>query len=1586
MTAGLRFLPWVRDGLAGEIAPGTAQNAPRATVPVSLELRRTGEDGDGTGRSAPVPVTLLGPGDVTGIDAAQIIRSFPAPGSTDAEDTGFAAVEFARSDLPWQFTPGAPDGRGRLRPWLVLVVVRAGTAELGVPPEGLPRLTCPRAELPDLARSWAWAHAQVLVGSESEDPGEVLAGHPGRALSRLLSPRRLESGTAYLAAVVPAFEAGVRTGLGRPLGEHEDGPPVDAWSGTAGSVELPVYHHWYFTAGPDGDFETLARRLTGRPAVGVGFRELDLSAAGVLDAGPGEPAHSVALPSLLRSPGALPEWPRKDAWRAAMRELMNHQDRLTPPVHAGLQAPAGSPRWLDTLNTDPRYRAVAGVGARIVAEHQEHLVAAVWEQVARFQEANRVLRQAQLARDASTALYEKRIAGPGAALRPAAAGGADTVAGGPDPTAAGVNGEGAAAGPATAVNGPRPLSDEALLGLTSRVHGALSAAPALRSAPTVSDLLAARPAVAAAAGPEFRRAARTPASAGGRSGADADAAVRALAANEITPAPPAALPPGGVPEGALRDPSGSPFRLEFFDPHLIATADPWWRAPGPVAPGPWEFDGAAPAWTAPVVADDGRAFVLGGGSLYELAYGPAGRIWRNHGPAGAGGSRVESAIAGGGTRIFLSSDNWQGPSQVVERRREGDRWRWIGHAPAPGAAPCTHLAAAGNSVWAVIGGALWELKLDSGHWFPHGAPDAGPFAVMGRPAPMADGTSVMVVMAVMGLGFLHERRLHRGVWEWRTVQRTGPPATLSFLPHTTVPVRYGSDVVRLVEGQHELSGPRALDAWEYNRSTEQWRTLGRPAGGTIAALCAPEHPSYQFAVLDDGRIARADGLTSGQTGWSVRDGNPAARGRALLAQYPGDQNRVFVVTPDGGLALSGHGGAWTDYGQPKDPSGQGPLEGGAPADRWRFAPRIGLNASMVVATLDQPGPACAVRLRVGADLGYDGAPRSPWTPQAPEKQSPPFHAGANGLGAALADLSGNGRPDLIVFTVEPGPAGREGVYRIGRDLAPDGTVTGGWSPRFVLPDSMPDVTACDIAVADLDRDGRPELIVGYASAGQVSYRVGWGLAADGSVGRGWGLTQGVEQVPAGPVHALGIAAADTVGDDDRIDLVVATAERVGAQDRLTYRVGREVNRRGLVRGGWTGPGTVGGTGPLTHQGLGVAIADFTGSRRPDLVVFRLESHHEEDRAVVRVGFDLDADGQPDWWGRDFTVPAWGDWSSGGAAVAVADLDPALVARRDAVGNRFVAAARRHQEAVASFQRLTHKAAVDPLPVAAVADTVRTALDPRRTVTSRTHGLLGLAPGQLPPGTDGLGALVAEVGFPAPAYGLLREAAEDHVLAGAERIPPDTVTVLEADPAVMEAFLAGLNGELGRELLWRGLPVDRTATYFRTFWESADGAAPGPDIPPIHEWTSGELGTHAGASGAPGDGMLVLLLRGELLRRHPGTPVTLRRAEWTDGTRTARRLAEPPEEVLPRYTGDIGDGIRLFAFPRTAAQALGDSLDAGWYFTFREQPSALRFGIDDGGAEPADPQNSAHYALACLQQPVLLALHARELIDTKANTT
>ena len=188
-----------------------------------------------------------------------------------AEDTFLAHVEFDRPDFPWIFTPAAPSDGGSWLPWVALVVLRAARAELKPA-----RRQTPGARADDQVRTPA---AGRLVGLGA-CPGRrarpsttrVRRGppHPAvrrRNLSRLLCPRRLQPDQDYLACVVPAYDAGVKTGLA----DTSSPPTLDpAWrrqlDGSDGDDEivLPVYTSWTFSTASDGDFRSLAELLVPR--------------------------------------------------------------------------------------------------------------------------------------------------------------------------------------------------------------------------------------------------------------------------------------------------------------------------------------------------------------------------------------------------------------------------------------------------------------------------------------------------------------------------------------------------------------------------------------------------------------------------------------------------------------------------------------------------------------------------------------------------------------------------------------------------------------------------------------------------------------------------------------------------------------------------------------------------------------------------------------------------------------------------------------------------------------------------------------------------------------------------------------------------------------------------------------------------------------------------------------------------------------------------------------------------------------------------------------------------------------------------
>jgi hypothetical protein len=415
MTAALTFL--------SSVQPATAAAGPEVSVELTVAKDRTPE-------VVTVPLRLYGPGHCLGIDPRQIIRTDPPRGAGDADPTRLVAAEFDAPELPWLLSPGPVQGRSI--PWICLAVMRAAHVRLSQPPHlPLPVLDILEqseiAQLPDPATAWAWAHAQVV--GRPDDVDAALKSHPERTLARLLGARRLADGEAYVACVVPLLEAGRLAGLQQ---DATRAGAAAAWSAaTRAPLRLPVYYSWEFsTRSATATFAGLANRLRPGNAQRLGRRRVFVGGAGH----PLPPMPRDAPGAYLGFDGALAPAPvAPDPWApeptsrfadAYARMFESESSAVGPPMYGRAQASvpfraprAAWPRWLRELNTDPRYRAAAALGARVVQRDQEQLVAAAWAQAAQLRAANTVVRHGELAAQVALTIFDRRLRHvPGQAL------------------------------------------------------------------------------------------------------------------------------------------------------------------------------------------------------------------------------------------------------------------------------------------------------------------------------------------------------------------------------------------------------------------------------------------------------------------------------------------------------------------------------------------------------------------------------------------------------------------------------------------------------------------------------------------------------------------------------------------------------------------------------------------------------------------------------------------------------------------------------------------------------------------------------------------------------------------------------------------------------------------------------------------------------------------------------------------------------------------------------------------------------------------------------------------------------------------
>lgn len=281
-----------------------------------------------------------------------------------------------------------------------------------------------------------------------------------------------------------------------------------------------------------------------------------------------------------------------------------------------------------------------------------------------------------------------------------------------------------------------------------------------------------------------------------------------------------------------------------------------------------------------------------------------------------------------------------------------------------------------------------------------------------------------------------------------------------------------------------------------------------------------------------------------------------------------------------------------------------------------------------------------------------------------------------GCGLAVADVGGG--PCLAVLNVDAPPGQNTGSYRVGTGLDPASGTVAAWSPWRDVPDwTSWENQGADLAVADITGNGRPDLIVLRVDAPQGQnaglYRVGFDLGTDGQITGGWSPWIPIPDWFSWENQGAGLAIGDITGNG-RPDLVVFMIDDVpNGQNRGVHRIGRDLDATGAAAS-WSPWVDAPQWFSWANQGGGVALAGSQTPGRKDIVVFGIDNPpgpfpapsavpSGQNQAYCQVARAVDGDGLPTAdWSSLLGVNNWFSWDNqyGALTVSGAGADQKLL--------------------------------------------------------------------------------------------------------------------------------------------------------------------------------------------------------------------------------------------------------------------------------------------------------------------------------------
>ena len=401
--------------------------------------------------------SIVGPGDVLTVSPNAVMNFYPPAGSKGFPIGYNPYIEFWEPDFAWRYTPASPNG-SQLRPWLALVTCPTGYCRVSKNSNGVDIVTFNinsqdeyKHIFPNPTDVWKAAHAQSLP----QENDSAKSSENEADFCRIIGLKRkdFEPNTEYTAFVIPVFETTRLRTLGFDDKVKDTLAQASAWESSLedqkkkdAGLSFPAFFLWKFTTGIE-EFKTLVNKLTGNVTKKSGIK-VDVSDLGdglsysTLKSKDTPKRNSIVMPAATQTVDNKPEeaFPNETgdeskvydrlskklelnpvfnenlALISGQNQNVNSSDDdpcVVPPIYGGKHSMAtnlkNAKSWVKQVNLDLHYRAAAGLGKKIVQEHQEQFVNRAWKQVEAVKALNARIYQKLLSSDVKTSLKNRNF-------------------------------------------------------------------------------------------------------------------------------------------------------------------------------------------------------------------------------------------------------------------------------------------------------------------------------------------------------------------------------------------------------------------------------------------------------------------------------------------------------------------------------------------------------------------------------------------------------------------------------------------------------------------------------------------------------------------------------------------------------------------------------------------------------------------------------------------------------------------------------------------------------------------------------------------------------------------------------------------------------------------------------------------------------------------------------------------------------------------------------------------------------------------------------------------------------------------------